>query len=969
TIYTFPDSFFNNNPAAAAVTSIKDRYGNTVSISRDGNGNKTQIASPNGRFIQFQHDSNNRITQATDNLGRTVTYIYDSYSASGRPTCSTQGALCAVIDANDGVTSFTYDGGDRMLTATDPRGYTRITNNYDPTSGRVATQTLADGTSTYQFSYTPASGNPITQTTITDPNLNVEVKSFDGNGFLAGDVLGSGSGVQQTFNYTRDPNTELVTSMTDQLGRETTYGYDANGNLTNVTKLAGTQQAVSTTLVYDPTFSQLTSITDPLSHAWTFGRDGSGNLTGITDPLNHSINLTYDAEGRPLTVADAYNDTAQFGYSGADLTSITDPLGNTTTRYTDYAGRPFAIKDGLGQFTGIIWDARDRITQITDPNSNATSFAYDGNSNLLSVTDAKTNQTSYSYDSRNRPTSRTDGLRVSESYGWDANSNLTSHIDRREKVTAFQYDALNRRTFAGFGQSGSNYESTMNYTWDAGNRMTQAADSIAGTITRAPDLLDRLTSETTPQGSISYSYDNANRRQTMQVAGQPQVVYGWDNANRLTGITQGSSSVGINYDNANRRTSLTLPNGVTVGYSFDSDSRITGLTYSAGSSQLGNLTYGYDADGRVITKGGTLAAIALPTSVSGNTFNADNGMTAFGGAPLSYDANGNLTSDGTNTYTWDARNHLMAISGAASASFTYDSFGRRASKSIGPTTTQFLYDWLNPVQELQGGGPSANLLTGLRIDEYLARTDSSNNVSTLLTDALGSTIGLVGSGQSIATTYTYEPFGATTVAGAANGNSYQFTGRENDGTGPYFYRARYYQPTFQRFIAQDPIGFRGGNENLYGYGLNDPTNAVDPTGLWTFSIGFTGNYQIGNVGNGTFSIQLAVDGSGNVALTVTGGGGLSGMVGGDQASGGLSIGLSNAKTVCDLSGPFGNFNIGGGAEVGGSLTTFGGPSPDGNVGGVNLTLGEGSGLGYGSDVTGTDVIPLFNLGSVLGLSR
>jgi YD repeat-containing protein len=52
-------------------------------------------------------------------------------------------------------------------------------------------------------------------------------------------------------------------------------------------------------------------------------------------------------------------------------------------------------------------------------------------------------------------------------------------------------------------------------------------------------------------------------------------------------------------------------------------------------------------------------------------------------ASLSYDNNGNLTSDGTNTYTWDARNHLTTISGATTASFTYDAFGRRASKSIG----------------------------------------------------------------------------------------------------------------------------------------------------------------------------------------------------------------------------------------------------------------------------------------------
>jgi len=73
----------------------------------------------------------------------------------------------------------------------------------------------------------------------------------------------------------------------------------------------------------------------------------------------------------------------------------------------------------------------------------------------------------------------------------------------------------------------------------------------------------------------------------------------------------------------------------------------------------------------------------------------------------------------------------------------YDAFGRRMSKMISGTTTQFLYDGLNPVQELNStGGVVANMLTGLRVDEYFTRTDTAT--STFLADALGSTVGLVG---------------------------------------------------------------------------------------------------------------------------------------------------------------------------------------------------------------------------------
>ena len=607
----------------------------------------------------------------------------------------------------------------------------------------------------------------------------------------------------------------------------------------------------------------ITSVTDPLGHTWTLSLDGNGNIQTITDPLGHQVTATYNGQGQMASIADALNDTTHFGYTNGDLTSIADPLGNTSYFFSDAAGRTIWTEDPLGSTTNLSYSPLDDLTQSMDTDGNLTKFSYDQNSNLKTVTDANGGLTSYSFDPMNREISRTDPLGVTETYGYDVNGNLTGHTDRRAEVTVYQYDGINRRKFAGFGYTGSSYESTITYSWDGGDHLTQTVDLIAGTIMRQyNDGLDDLTDEQTPQGEVGYLYDVARRRQSMTVVGQPTVSYGWDNANRLTGITQGTSSVVIGYDNANRRTSLTLPNGVTVGYTPDQGSRVTAITFSAGGSQLGNLSYGYDADGRVTSKGGTLAATGLPASVSGNIFNADNEMTGFGAAMLSYDANGNLITDGTNIYTWDARNHLTAITGENTASFVYDALGRRVEKTINSTSTQFLYDRLNPVQELQDAVPSANLLTGLRIDEYFARTDSGNNVSTLLTDALGSTIGLVNSAQTIATGYAYEPFG-TTATGAANGNSYQFTGRENDNTGLYFYRARYYSSTLQRFIAQDPIGFFGGSSNLYAYVHESPTAFIDPFGLCWFYEQSTGemahidasgnidDVELGYAGNGT----------------------------------------------------------------------------------------------------------------------
>ncbi|WP_194714287.1 RHS repeat-associated core domain-containing protein [Noviherbaspirillum soli] len=140
-----------------------------------------------------------------------------------------------------------------------------------------------------------------------------------------------------------------------------------------------------------------------------------------------------------------------------------------------------------------------------------------------------------------------------------------------------------------------------------------------------------------------------------------------------------------------------------------------------------------------------------------------------------------------------------------------------------------MYDGINPVQELGATGASASLLTGLGVDEYYRRTDAAGPRD-MVTDALGSVLGLADGAGQVRTTYRYEPYGATTVQGEASANSFQYTGRENDGTGLYYYRARYYHPGLGRFVAEDPIGLAGGI-NAYTYVEGDPISFIDPLGL------------------------------------------------------------------------------------------------------------------------------------------
>jgi RHS repeat-associated protein len=171
----------------------------------------------------------------------------------------------------------------------------------------------------------------------------------------------------------------------------------------------------------------------------------------------------------------------------------------------------------------------------------------------------------------------------------------------------------------------------------------------------------------------------------------------------------------------------------------------------------------------------------------------------------------------------------MGLSGATSASFQYDGLGLRRSKAIGGTTTNFLYDGVNLVQEVAGGAPTANVLTGLGVDEVFRRTDGASGHD-FLVDALGSPLELTDASGAFQTHYTYEPFGATRPTGATSTNAMQFTGRENDDIGLYYYRARYYSPEQQRFLSEDPIEFEGGTANLYEFVADNPVNLVDPLG-------------------------------------------------------------------------------------------------------------------------------------------
>jgi RHS repeat-associated protein len=804
------------NPQLAGTSLLaeqSDRNGNILTIERNSSGNITRIVEPAGRALTFSY-SGGRISQVADPIGRTVRYGY----AGGR--------LQTVTDPAGGVTTYSYDGAGRIVTIKDPRNITYLTNQYNA-EGRVSRQTLADG-GFWTFEYLRPPGAPqgvLSGAKVTDPRGNVLTYRISSTGYSQEMVNALG----QVSRLERNGRGQII-SVTDSAGRVTRIDYDGKGNMTKITDAAGNVGLFE----YEPTFSNVTKITDPLGNIRAFEYDAKGNLTAIIDPEQNlkptvarlKTRISYNSLGQPTSLTDVLGNVAALTYDGVgNLATISDPLGNTHRRSYDLVSRLIAQTDPRGRITRVNYDALNRITQIGDAIHGSSHFTYDSNGNLLTVKNARGHTTTHAYDAMDRLATRVDPLGYGESFQYDLNGNLSQVIDRKGQVSTYQYDALDRRIAAAFADG-----SSIRYQYDSLGRLVRASDGAGGEMLFGYDGLDRLSASITELGSIQYAHDKLGRRTSMTASGQPPVTYSYDANSRLRQVVRGTQVVNLDYDALNRRTKITLPNGVSTEYFYDAASKVTELIYKNASGTLGNLTYQYDGAGNRRGIGGSFAQTLLPDAVASAAYDAANRQLEFGNSTMTYDLAGNLSSvsgpGGVTNFQWDARHRLTSLTAPGmTAAFSYDSLGRRRSKQINGRLTQAFYDDLTPVAEKVAGATNT-YFSGTGVDEPLVR----NGGEFYLADALGSIVALTNAQGALVERYNYEPFGRTARQGTSS-NPFQFTGRENDETGIYHYRERYYSPALHRFISEDPLGFLAGDVNLYSYVANRPTMLTDPLGL------------------------------------------------------------------------------------------------------------------------------------------
>ena len=622
---------------------------------------------------------------------------------------------------------------------------------------------------------------------------------------------------------------------------------------------------------------EMTMTATPLS-AQQVQADAKGNPLTITDADNKVTRFFYNAQGLLTVTRDALyptNPATTFTYDTLGrLLTTTDPLNRTTTLTYNNAGDVATSKDHLNRITSFEYDAKNRLKKVTDPLNGITQYSYDGNGNLLTVKDAKNQVTTFAYDSRNRLLSTTDPLGKVETYEYDGNDNLTKRITPKLDQIVFAYDAVNQllsKTLPG--------TLATSYTYDAvGNLLTVTDPDSALTMTydQANQLLTTSTagSSTQPSVTLTYAYDKNGNRLTL-ADGTNTNTATYDPLNRLASLTSPAGATTFAYDALSRRTAMTLPNGTQTTYTYDPASQVTNILHqlTATSAQInkadylyngvGNRTsltdrrgirnFGYDNLDRLTSASHPLLGMAQSfaydavgnRTTAGNVTNAGNQLTADATHAYQYDDNGNLVrktllATGNYTqYTYDAENRLTKVEDFATgnptpaftSTYRYDGLGRRIEKVANGQTKRYIYDGEDILLEYDGSNVlQARYTHGPGIDEPIAVTKGSSTYY-YHQDALGSVTDLTDSVGATAKSYAYDAYGNILESPGSLDQPYTYTGREFDAeNGLMYYRARYYDPSSGRFIQKDPIGFEGGDANLYSYVKGNPPNFSDPSG-------------------------------------------------------------------------------------------------------------------------------------------
>lgn len=854
---------------------VTDTFGNETRYTRDPRMNITReerwenigtITTPNlvlGYAADYIVDTVGNILSRTDAQGSTVekTTLYTYHPIFN--TIATETVKSVVNPAQNRVTTNTYypDGNLQSTTETGLLGdgtlYSHVTT-YEYTNGRI---TKIDGPRTdvqdvTTFGY-DAAGNLIS---ITQPIIGTTT-------FANHDGLGN-------------PGT-----ITDPNGNSIIYTYDAAGRVLTIKApgdTAVTQYAYTTSgcTSCGGVANKIDLITLPEGNIIDYTYDANGKLIKIADSQNNSINYSYDSEGNKLKeeIKDAsgvLQKTLSYQYDALNrLKQVKNPDATFTEYGYDFRGNRTSMTDPRTYSTIYSYDALNRLTTATQPGSITTAFNYDSNNNLTRVADANNNATVYKYDDAGRVYQTISPDTGTTSYTYDPAGNLKTKTDNSGTTIAYSYDAANRLTKIDFPT-----DTDIIYAYDActngKGRLCQVQDQ-AGTTSYECTKKGQIAKETKVISGItyvtSYTYNMNGALTGVTYPIGRTITYNYT-ADRVSGV---ASTVGtitttlasnitykpfggisgltygnglnrtITYDNQYRPTALTTGSVQNLGYGVDANGNITAISNNLDNTK--NKSYTYDALNRLTSGTGPWGTVTWTYDPVGNrlaqtdgagtsTYSYQTGsnrlasVTGASPAIFTYDANGNTTAENANSFTYNQNQRLIRVAATQVGDYLYSANGQRTLKTVNGTTTVYHYD-------LNGLLITESAADGIVQAEYvylngqpLAKIDS-NGIQYILTDHLGTPVAMTNAGGATVWEIETRSFGdAASIVGTGSLNI-RFPGQYFDGeTGLHQNGRRDYDPGRGRYIQKDPIGFKGGDVNLYAYVGNDPINWIDPTGL------------------------------------------------------------------------------------------------------------------------------------------
>ncbi|MBK8221888.1 MAG: hypothetical protein IPK73_12760 [Candidatus Obscuribacter sp.] len=299
-------------------------------------------------------------------------------------------------------------------------------------------------------------------------------------------------------------------------------------------------------------------------------------------------------------------------------------------------------------------------------------------------------------------------------------------------------------------------------------------------------------------------------------------------------LTPATAATQYGYNNLNEMTSIGA--GGATRFQGSANKALTAATINGSPATL-EWTQAFS--GNASLSSGNNAVPVSGTDGAGTTKTDTHQISTIGSpsATPTFDANGNMTSDGTNTYEWDAENRLIKINYPGignNSQMTYDGIGhcvKIVEVAGGSTTSSRQFVWSSKlvdneeIKELRDG-------VGAILSKYFGYGQTNSGSNYFYTrDQITSVRELLASAATIQSQYGYSPFGQVVNLQNGGQSDFQFGGyyvHLPSGLNLTVYRA--YHPGLGRWGNRDPMEEWDG-PNLFSYVQNAPINLRDPLGL------------------------------------------------------------------------------------------------------------------------------------------